>query len=253
MTSPTGEQVQVGSSRAPIESDPHKSSASAPGSALLAKGLIDDQAEQDAAQSRGPRADAYDRRGYKLGITVAEFKRLPYPEKRAEFDASPRCSDGPWPTENVPFPFFLRYPGWGSIGVIECRFFDRHLDAAGLALGAHAELDNAFYFFAPEPSRDPILFYIETVGSQDNFASTVRAFEERLGKPTTSVKRTVQNRLGNSFSDLEVVYDNSSSTIVLEPYYESIDKFSVSYRLHPILLLVGRFLEKKFGKASDKL
>ncbi|MCP2132830.1 DUF4339 domain-containing protein [Bradyrhizobium ottawaense] len=227
------------------------------GLTLLANGLLEKQARRDA-QLRGPWPDAYDRRGYKLGMTITEFKQFPYPEKRPQLDASVRCSGEFVRTAFGLSPFFRRFARWEDLGVIECGLFS--LSSSGsdmyrssLALGPDRFADTAFYFFSFEPRREPVLFFIEARGSQEHFAAIVDAFKERLGLPTKTKIRAVQNGFGNTFSDVEATYENSSSTIVLRPYDESIEQYSVTYSLNPVFRLVAQSLETKFGKASDKL
>lgn len=209
------------------------------------------------AQNRWP--DAYSRRNYQLGMTLTAFKNAPYPDQKEWPSAFPVCSNEPQPSDSFSFDAPTLSDDWRKIGAIKCVFAYRsdlfghpQVTAAGLMLG-NVSPTNEFYFFQPEGSTEPVLYYIDTEGPSSAFDETAAAFREALGLPTQVRNFQVQNGIGNVFSNTEITYKRGQSVIKMTRFTETLQIFSVVYDLVPVTQAFLDKLEKVTGRASDRL
>ncbi|RWA80471.1 hypothetical protein [Mesorhizobium sp.] len=181
-------------------------------------------------------SDAYARRSYKLGITLKDFKAIPFPEETRYPGTFPVCSDNLSALEgsDADLVDLQYYPGQ-NIGVIKCQFFykaDVGVMQASLFLGSFHPITNDFYFFRVKSKNDePILFLISSPFVSNAFDDVVKEFEEVFGPPSARSNSEVQNKIGNKFENTDVIYQNTSSEILLSRYGENLDRSLLEYVL----------------------
>lgn len=208
--------------------------------------------------------DAFSRRNYKLGMTLKAFKQARYPDEKKWPGAFPVCSNAiPAQLANSPEVVDLQYHLWKEIGVIMCEFFyhsndltrltGRDLWPAGLMLGNVSPMTNQFYFAPTEKGGEPLLFLVASEFPSDRFDETVLAFEELLGKPKTSSNQSVQNKIGNTFQNTIIQYENQVSLIILERFGQNLNRSSVKYIGMPLYDAVVKSDEARKGRAVDRL
>lgn len=114
---------------------------------------------QTATQPSSPWQDAYSRRNYRLGITISQFRVLPYPDQKEWPNAYPVCTDE---ARGQAFPFLEQLyisSDWKSAGVVQCTFFynDKTMnrpEVAALMLGDLGSLTN-FFFISEDGHKEP--------------------------------------------------------------------------------------------------
>ena len=190
---------------------------------------------------------AYARRVYRLGTTLSDFKKTPYPDQSGWPGAVAACDDGPTTSGAI-----LDSNPWKRIGVVECSFFYRQNDTdpfvqpAGLLLGDVSPATNNFYFYPPKDGAEPVLFLIDTEGYGGWFDQTVAAFRAQQGEPSSVETVPMQNGFGAAFFNTVVTYHNSCSQIVLSRYGDDLNTFRVRY----VLNLIGDRVEKAAAVGS---
>jgi hypothetical protein len=204
------------------------------------------------AAPQSPWPDAHARRTYQLGITLSEFRAIPYPDQQGWPNAYPVCTDE---ARSEKYPYrgedLNISEDWKAVGVIKCTFFyDGRfgLSSAGLMLGdfgSHTE----FAFISEDGQKEPRLFLIKSGGPTGKFEDLVSAFSVALGKPSKVEKAKVQNRVGNAFENETVVWQGKSSRVELERYAATLRILEVRHILEP---LDGIFVKKLAERTAIK-
>jgi len=204
--------------------------------------------------------EAFSRRGYRLGATLAEFRATPYPDQKEWPNAFPICSNEPQPSDTFGFDAPILPDLWTKIGAIKCVFAYRsdlfghpQVTGAGLMLGNVSPSTNEFFFFQPEDSTEPVLFFINTEGPSARFDETAVAFREALGPPTQVRNSQAQNGIGNVFQNTEIIYSRGQSVIELTRFKKTLQKFAVNYTLVPVFEAFSAKFDNINGRASDRL
>jgi len=195
-------------------------------------------------------ADPYTFRDYKLGMTLDEFKALPYPELNEEItkksygsELDPKtirlvCSD----QENEPYGMKVYGHGLAPTG-IRCMWrhseYTSHLQGlssgyknpaggAWISVGAINSQEVEFDF-GPDDAGVQRLYRIHTTGPNSRFDAELEAFTTKWGKPTSVTQEDLQNGMGNHFASGHVKWQNGVSTIELIQRVGDINTMSISY------------------------
>jgi len=210
------------------------------------------------SQAKSNWPDAYSRRDYQLGISIAEFRNIRHPDHKEWPNAFPICSD----EQRAKDTFFIESlvtpsANWRKAGVIKCRYFwddgrgkSYSLGGAGLVLGDLAASTD-YFFFSPCNNCMPVLFWIETSGPTSSFNHIAGLFRTAYGAPHSTQNEVVQNQIGNTFPKTVIQYRNAVSTMTLEQYGETLKEFRLLHTLTPVSILFEKALEAiNKGKAS---
>lgn len=123
--------------------------------------------------------DAYSRRDFKLGMTLNEFKKQPYPDSAKAPKAYSVCSNEKRAQNSGYEDSNLYGGGLEKAGVIKCSYYwddasTKMVFTAGLMLAdlfSHTE----FYFLSTDKGKEPVLFWIVTGGRRDRSTGWCRS------------------------------------------------------------------------------
>ena len=207
-------------------------------------------------------SNAFDLRGIQLGISLAEFKALPYPDQKPNVPARAFCTGDP-----VPERSYIRmdvYDTDKAIGIIKCNHFDFKKSYAESTIPPawrEATLRVATietymtYEFIPDatPQRTPRLFRISVRSNVRYWDTFWRGFTAKYGPPEKKIDGTVQNRMGAVFDDVTVTWRNAESSITMFKRVGRIDATSIIYE-HTALARLATTLEERItGKPGENL
>lgn len=230
---------------------------------LLAAGLIitglPAQAQTKARKSEKTEKiedQAYSRRDYRLGITLSEFKAIPYPDQQHWPNAYPVCSDEARANDS---PFWDADPParFKKAGVVGCLFFYND-KAGGRPWGAGLGLDDLrpitrFLFIKADADSEPRLFWIVTEGPAAEYDRVMATFTTAYGKPSSQTNDAVQNRMGAVFQNTTIRWDNSVSYIEAHRYADSIQRFQINHGYKPLMKVFNQRIDQVNAEAAKKL
>lgn len=205
-------------------------------------------------------AEPYDLRGFKLGMTLDEFRAMPYPDPGKYRNVSVRCSSDAGFDRNGGMSIQVYGPE-AKVGVIRCNFFrpsivdtlankgwvdETNLDVANV--GVYQSFD-----FFRDAQGMPRLFRISIRSNMQHRDQFLSAYTEKLGKPSRVVNDKVQNRMGASFDKITATWANKESSIALEQRTGKVDIMGITYLHHDLARAVTKQIEAVEGKPSSKL
>lgn len=213
----------------------------------------------DAANFKpsSPWPDAYSRRNYQLGITILQFRALPYPDQDQWPNSYPICSDDP--RGKIP-PFRLDLmisDDWKNAGVVQCTFFyestaiNQPLNAA-LMLGSLSS-PTSFYFIAQEGQQEPRLFLIKSSAPSDSYGDLLKTFASAFGKPSNVVQENFQTKSGSIFPNEIATWENNNSSIQLSHFGQTTEVLQVTHSLKPLLAILEKRLAEGQAVKAKKL
>lgn len=207
--------------------------------------------------------EPHDFRGVKLGMTLAEFRNLPFPDEIDKVhDSYPDliCTGDRGDDQDA-----LRGIGvYGTdvtLGVIICRWIVppnhgkyRYSDENAVISVADYMTDNiAYEFIATPEAKEPRLFEISVGMSNQAFEAVLRGLTEKFGKPKAIKSGKVQNKIGNTFSNTTAFWSNGVSTISIEERSSKIDRMSILYRHTKLLWFYDKEKSKLEVSPAKKL
>lgn len=209
--------------------------------------------------------NAFSRRNYSLGMSLAAFKAETFPDANVQTlqdpgnrEVFPLCSNGRRtqdPASGMPYLFVP--DELQKAGVVVCRYYyhysvgdspyGKRIEEARL-LAAEWGTPTAFYFVKPEGADDYFLYQIESTSKQPIFNELLQAYTAAIGSPNVE-SRAVQNRFGAAFDNVIASWTNDVSTVRLEKYYADLDTLGIVLTLPPLVTIVE---ERVKGVALDR-
>lgn len=171
-----------------------------------------------------PLPDPVALRGFTLGLTLEEFRRLPYPEAD-RLNASAVCTGDPLPPGKEAFFANLWPEGpLAGLGNTICRFYTPRQDArreywdeAGLVLPGAGIYPTAFLFtpLSDNPATSQRLFRIVMRPPAAEFDKVQEALIAQYGPPSWTREEKVKNAMGAELDDPGMVWETDKSQMVL--------------------------------------
>lgn len=162
--------------------------------------------------------------GVPLGMTLEDFRQLPYPEESRQ-TASAVCTGDPLPPGKETYFANLRPDGpLTGIGMTICRYYtpryDGHReywDEAGLTLAGAGTYPTAFLFtpLSSDAATSQRLFRIVMRPPANDFDKVHDALETQYGPAQWSRQEHVKNAVGTVLDDPAFTWDGDSSQMVL--------------------------------------
>jgi hypothetical protein len=220
----------------------------------------------------------YSLRGFQLGITLDDFRKVPYPDREKYPSGHAICTQDK-EKKSLTYPSAsqsqLEPSGlFGRAGVVICRFYiyTRDMYAAHAELRKYAgtltkksanELTEGFLDFAGvggQPTtfmftpatlakeKATRLFSIRVGLNNKHFDEVVTALKAKYGEPSGKATSLFKTMIGAQFENLTITWANGTSTIIVEKYADTLDVMSVSF-LHGAFLLEANKAAEEAGKA----
>lgn len=211
---------------------------------------------QTATQPSSPWQDAYSRRNYRLGITISQFRVLPYPDQKEWPNAYPVCTDE---ARGQAFPFLEQLyisSDWKSAGVVQCTFFynDKTMnrpEVAALMLGDLGSLTN-FFFISEDGHKEPRLFLVKSGGPSSIYGDLLSTFVVAFGKPAIT-REQCQTKAGSTFPNEIATWENNSSSIELRQFGRTVEVLQVTHLLKPLAAVFDKKLAEGQAEKAKKL
>lgn len=210
--------------------------------------------------------EAYSKRNVRLGITLQEFRKIPFPDPDTEYHhivPTPKCSNDQVANGPYSMGFLFDLTDYEKVGVIKCGYYgtytymvNPYMDEQSLEQISPLLVDWApdanYYFYKPDDSSSYYLFHI-TTGENWPYHPIAKAFEEALGEPTHRDSVALQNAFGATVTSTTSIWDNGISRIRLVSNNGSIDRHTLDYELTPILNVVRAKLEDIKKESRSRL
>ena len=197
-------------------------------------------------------AEPYDFRGIRLGISLNEFRRTPYPDTGRPLDDE---SEGPLKSHVVctgdstaTSYSLINTPGYEKdVGVLKCAFYKQDLLRPETVL--EFDLDGTRNFssynlfkFAHDANDEAMKLYqiILMFGINDMILDSL---SDKFGSPTLIEDDTVQNRMGATFPLKTYFWVNNTSSVVVQS--PSGDEMTILYSLTDLQDYVDKLIETK--------
>lgn len=207
--------------------------------------------------SRDGWEQAFSRRNIKLGISLQEFKTIPFPDTSKYHYKKPHpvCSNA------VPSSKYIGVKIYGNlkiVGVIKCAYFgswtylkSKVEKISPLLLRAGPDTD--YYFMKPEDEENYLLYQIYTEHYKIIYMDVLEAFHTSFGKPQTVRTPIVQNRLGAKFENTISIWENVSSRMLITRYAGQLDRFSILHNLKSLSKIVESRINLLKSEDAKKL
>ena len=202
---------------------------------------------------------AYARRDFQLGITLDEFRDIPFPDEETE--SVPElgiyrvCSDEPLVKNGIKFLEAQLDYGDENIGIIKCLHYYStragNFIPARLHMGTRWMLPTPFYFIRPEGQSDYFLFKIEGSPQSYGFEGLVESFTKLMGKPAIR-KQLVHNAFNAQYLNVIATWENQVSRLRIEKYANDLETAKVTYTLKP-LVRIYESRKAQIGGGSTRL
>lgn len=200
--------------------------------------------------------EPYSLRGFRLSISLAEFRATRLPDQETWPGARSLCSIDP--EDNIPAlsadGSILASDAEARAGIVRCGFFypsGTVLAPAGLVV-ANTKADVSFVF-VPDSAGTLRLASIKAMTASSNYNSIKSALVQKYGRPRSVVRGYAQNAAGANFDDETARWSNGVSDIRLIQRDASMELMSIEY-VHEQLESVGlKSLKAVLGSPTNTL
>lgn len=202
-----------------------------------------------------PWQDAYSRRNYQLGITISQFRTLPYPDQKEWPNAYVVCTDEAR-SQTFPFHLYISSDLKGA-GVVQCTFFYNHgtsnvPESAALMLGNLGSV-TTFYFISENGQQEPRLFLVKSVGPSDFYGDLLDTFAVAFGKPSAITHEQYQTKAGSIFPNEIATWENTLSSIELKRFGETTEVLQITCLLKPLAVVLDKKIAEGQAMKAKKL
>lgn len=201
---------------------------------------------------------AFERRGYKLGMTITTFINTPFPDEDAWPGASPYFSGQRVVRDDFSLSdAMLHDEDWRAVGVIKSKFYwvsdtvYKYLGAGPLLAGTGA--NTTFYFIAPDREKEPRLFLIDTGNPSDRYDHLKQLYITALGEEPTVITENVQNKLGAVFLNETSMWVNDVSSLTLSKYGDTLNVLQIRHVNLPLFKVFEDRLQDVRAKKDPQL
>lgn len=187
-----------------------------------------------AAKPAAP-AVYYDFKGARLGMSIAEWKALPFPgkpENSKDYGSNtapniqPTCKTDPGGDKVLAFLTSAET----AAGVVICQYgypysigTYQSWKAAYVSVGEHIT-DRVDYKFL-----DGKLYEISITGSENLLSDVLEGLTAKFGQATETVNDTTQNKAGATFPHVVKTWRNPAASVRVETPWSRIDDMNVRY------------------------
>jgi len=204
-----------------------------------------------------PWQDAFSRRNYQLGITISQFRALPYPDQKEWPNAYSLCTDE---ARSQTFPYLAELyisSDWKSAGVVQCTFFYNSAtmnrpERAALMLGDLSSL-TTFFFISEDGKQEPRLFLVRSAGPSELYGDILQIFTVAFGKPSNVIQEQYRTMSGSIFPNETATWENAPSSIQLSRFGETTRVLQITHLLKPLAAVFDKKLAEGQAMKAKKL
>lgn len=206
--------------------------------------------------ANGAHAEPYDLRGFKLGMSVEQFRATPFPGKQV---TKPFCTGDNLSDVRGVSGLDLASSD-SKLGIKRCAFYEvdesmktvfpnesrfkmAHWDVGG----ASAEVS---FYFASMGGGDATLYNIIVVANGSYWPRLWSAYNEKFGKPSKLINKEVQNKAGAKFNGTNAIWSNPESSIEMTQHFGRIDRMGIVYSLTGLAESINRMRRDMEAKSS---
>ena len=194
-------------------------------------------------------------RGFKLGMTADEFRKIPHPDQSKSWLAKRKlkvfCTGDPVRKDRIIGPpEVMLTDAEQKAGIIKCTYADDHLSSVDVTVDGIGS--SRFEFFRPNDKEPYRLYSILVLLPERMFKEVSEAFTDKLGKPTGEATQEVQNNFGAKFENRMLVWKNSVSFVMLQQRSGRVDTTAVIYT-HDALSTAAEMQAKQAKGLKDQL
>lgn len=209
------------------------------------------------AGTPNPWPDAYARRDFKLGMSIADFKTTPYPDENEAPGAYPVCSDESRTSELQYLEAKIYDEMYKKAGMIKCVFFSEVKFQSGSStlssgVGIAGTRMNTDFYFIPDDRGIPRLFWIVTTGPADSFSTISSAMNEAYGQPIRTIEKW-QNKMGAMFDNEVLEWRKGGSRILFRHFGSDLRAFILEHRLDPLMQKLDDASKKDIAEKAKQL
>lgn len=202
-------------------------------------------------------AEPYDLRGFRLGMSLEEFRASPFPDPDMYEGLHVLCTGDEGAKDRLELKVF---DAVAQAGIIRCNHFKTYRGSGTYTRVEEATLNVAgvqvfqIYEFVPDPkSGQHRLFRIAIRSNTQFWDQFWQAYTSKFGKPTRLDKGKVQNKLGGTFEKVTAMWANKESSITLEQRTTAVDLMAITYLHNALGANVVKQMDAVEGKPSSKL
>ena len=204
-------------------------------------------------------AREYDFRGTALGVSLADFVKLPFPDADLP-QGKVVCSSDPNLDSYKGIDLSLS-PYEKAASVTKCAYFSESTVSAGYWAPAVVRVGTSgfstfdlTYSFVVDP-RDHVSKLYSIIYRMVNLAAptTLTGLQEKFGVPTSLKSDTVQNGAGANFPRTTALWVNPLSTLLFQSPFGELNQMAVVYNETRLTAYVVGVKEKIQGPESSKL
>jgi hypothetical protein len=178
--------------------------------------------------------EAFRFRGIPLGITLADFRKMTYPDRDQHPDVRLICR-GDRNESSIHQLEERDTSNLTRVGAIECRYYKPSI-AGGLTGWApyFAGIGNygTSFLFTPidaKLSEKAQLFMIRISPNSRHFGELRQTLVAGFGAPADELKSVFETRAGGKFENIKLIWRNSVSTLSLERFVDTLNGSEVIY------------------------
>lgn len=217
------------------------------------------------------KAEPFDLRGFKLGMTLEEFRQVRHPDSSVMGGRPDVRQDQPICSDDESYRRSTFKRDWELLelsssqfraGIRTCNHFLLQFGSEDKVLlyrqwhliVANVETEASYSFLSsPEDSKTFRLMQITISTDNSNWTPLLRAFREKWGSPTTVEQGTVQNKLATAFPSERATWLNWESSIQLDQRESRVDRMQVLYTHTALYQEFRRRLQRIVGSPASKL
>ncbi len=204
----------------------------------------------------------YSLKNIQLGISLAEFRTLPFPATQRDMQSSTNIQRAFCSCDNAPGIPYITNWSRKEFGGLSCEYkrtsgdrvefglpadwYDQHLSIANVPCETH-------FNFIDVGGNDYRLYDITAQVDPQAFEEIVDAMSEKYGKPQVSKYTAIHNRMGAEFNQHYVIWKNGSSTIAGMRYGSSIGHGWLNFQHDQLHKLYKQRTQNFDGKPSADL
>jgi len=202
--------------------------------------------------------DPFDRRTFRLGMTVTEFKQTAHPDPDGLPGVHAVVSTDAKVQESFDFIELRLHTEMTSMGVVRGKFYYKSSlprekwEPAGVNL-ADWHSDTLFYFIADPEGTEPRLFLITSDLPTRVFDELLAIYSQAFSVKPIIEKNIVKNGLGNEFTNTKASWTDGNRVVSLSRYADSLDRAKVEHIYMPLMDVLVKRVEANTKDKANKL